>query len=86
MRSFRPARSRVFRKLATLDYFTNYSHRGGFYTLSSVARLDDQGLSQDRWRVYFYDWLIGEIHAAAAGAMRTAIYRRRQEPKVSAMS
>jgi transposase InsO family protein len=41
---------------------------------------------QDRWRVYFYDWLIGEIHAADLGAMRPAIYRRRHKPKVSAMS
>jgi hypothetical protein len=38
----------VFRKLATLDYFTSYSHRGGFYTLSSIARFDDQGLWQAR--------------------------------------
>lgn len=41
---------------------------------------------QDRWRVYFYDWLIGEIHTADLGAMRPAIYRRRHSPKVSAMS
>jgi putative transposase len=41
---------------------------------------------QDRWRVYFYDWLIGEIHAADLGAMRPAIYHRRHKPKVSAMS
>lgn len=41
---------------------------------------------QDRWRVYFYDWLIGEIHTADLGAMRPAIYRRRHKPKVSAMS
>ncbi|MBE0544757.1 MAG: hypothetical protein IH623_25750 [Verrucomicrobia bacterium] len=38
----------VFRKLATLDYFTSYSHRGGFYTLHSIARFDDQGLWQAR--------------------------------------
>jgi putative transposase len=41
---------------------------------------------RDRWRVYFYDWLIGEIHASDWGAMRPAIYRRRKTPKVSAMS
>lgn len=41
---------------------------------------------QDRWRVYYYDWLIGEIHTADPGAMRPAIYRRRRNPKVSAMS
>ena len=41
---------------------------------------------KDRWRVYYYDWLIGEIHASDVGAMRPAIYRRRQKPKVSTMS
>ena len=41
---------------------------------------------QDCWRVYFYDWLIGEIHSKDLGAMRPAIYRRRHRPKVSAMS
>jgi len=41
---------------------------------------------KDRWRVYFYDWLIGEIQASDMGAMRPAIYRRRKKPKVSAMS
>src|SRR6266404_1375455 len=34
----------VFRKLATLDYLTSYSHRGGYYTLASIARFDSQGL------------------------------------------
>jgi putative transposase len=41
---------------------------------------------RDRWRVYFYDWLIGEIHGGDPGAMRPATYRRRQTPKMSAMS
>lgn len=41
---------------------------------------------RDRWRVYFYDWLLGEIHADDWGAMRPAIYHRRQTPKASAMS
>jgi len=41
---------------------------------------------QNRWRVYFYAWLIGEIHAQDSGAMRPAIYRRRHKPKVSTMS
>lgn len=41
---------------------------------------------QQVWRVYFYDWLIGEIHTPDLGSMRPAIYRRRQKPKVSAMS
>jgi hypothetical protein len=34
----------VFRKLATLDYTTSYSHRGAYYTLDSLARYDAQGL------------------------------------------
>jgi hypothetical protein len=34
----------VFRKLATLSYQTSYSHRGGFYTLRSIARFNAQGL------------------------------------------
>lgn len=41
---------------------------------------------KDRWRIYFYDWLIGEIHAGDLGSMRPAIYHRRKKPKVSAMS
>lgn len=34
----------VFRKLATLDYTTSYSHRGAYYTLNSIARYDARGL------------------------------------------
>lgn len=34
----------VFRKLALLDYFTSYSHRGSFYTLKSIPQFDSQGL------------------------------------------
>jgi hypothetical protein len=34
----------VFRKLATLNYTTSYSHRGAYYTLHSIARYDAQGL------------------------------------------
>jgi hypothetical protein len=34
----------VFRKLATLDYTTSYSHRGAYYTLASLAHYDDRGL------------------------------------------
>ena len=41
---------------------------------------------QDRRRVCFYAWLIGEIHTTDLGAMRPAIYHRRHRPKVSAMS
>jgi hypothetical protein len=34
----------VFRKLTQLSYRTSYSHRGGFYTLDSIAGFDDDGL------------------------------------------
>jgi len=34
----------VYRKLAPLGYRTSYSHRGGFYTLDSLARFDADGL------------------------------------------
>ena len=34
----------VFRKLASLDYLTIYSHRGSYYTLKSIPRFDAHGL------------------------------------------
>ena len=34
----------VFRKLKLLDYLTSYSHRGRYYTLREIARLDADGL------------------------------------------
>lgn len=34
----------VFRKLAHLGYRTSYSHRGGFYTLKSIARFNEHEL------------------------------------------
>jgi len=34
----------VFRKLASVSYQTSYSHRGGFYTLTSIPRFDTHGL------------------------------------------
>ena len=34
----------VFRKLTQLSYRTSYSHRGGFYTLDSIAAFDEDGL------------------------------------------
>jgi putative transposase len=37
---------------------------------------------KNRWRVYFYTWLIGEIHAGDLGSMRPAIYHRRKKLKV----
>jgi hypothetical protein len=34
----------VLRKLRELPYLTSYSHRGGYYTLRSLAEFDDRGL------------------------------------------
>lgn len=34
----------VFRKLAPLGHLTSYSHRGGFYSLPTIAQFDEQGL------------------------------------------
>ena len=34
----------VFRKLKQLDYLASYTHRGRFYTLTDIARFDDEGL------------------------------------------
>jgi hypothetical protein len=34
----------VFRKLASLGHLTSYSHRGGYYTLKTIPRFDDQGI------------------------------------------
>ena len=39
-----PVDMTVFRKLASLDHLTSYSHRGGFYTLPAIAQFDPQGL------------------------------------------
>jgi hypothetical protein len=39
-----PVDMTVFRKLAPLGHLTSYSHRGGFYTLPTIARFDEQGL------------------------------------------
>ena len=39
-----PARCTVFRKLSDLQYLSSYSHRGKYYTLSSIARFSKQGL------------------------------------------
>lgn len=39
-----PVDMTVFRKLASLDYLTSYSHRGSYYTLKSIPRFDDQGI------------------------------------------
>src|SRR5712671_7929073 len=35
----------VFRKLSALPYRTSYSHRGAYYTLDTLARYDELGLS-----------------------------------------
>jgi hypothetical protein len=38
------SRMTVFRKLGTLGYRTSYSHRGRYYTLSTIPHFDSQGL------------------------------------------
>jgi len=59
----------VFRKLATLDYTTSYSHRGAYYTLHSVARYDAQGLwSHQDVRFSRYGTLLDTAAALASRA------------------
>jgi hypothetical protein len=62
----------VFRKLATLSYQTSYSHRGGFYTLNSIARFDAHGLWCCRGAWFsrhgtLLDTALGVVQAAPAG-------------------
>jgi len=39
-----PARATLFRLLAKTDALSSYSHRGGYYTLRSIARFNARGL------------------------------------------
>lgn len=50
-----PSRCTIFRKLAQLEYFSSYSHRGKYYTLRSIARFDEMGLWSHRavWFSHF---------------------------------
>jgi len=62
----------VFRKLLALDYQTSYSHRGAFYTLSSIPRFDGQGLwcCRGAWfsrRGTLLDTAAALVNAAPAG-------------------
>ena len=60
----------VFRKLATLDYTSSYSHRGAYYTLASLARYDAQGL-----------WSYRDVHFSRHGTLlETAAALVRQAP------
>ena len=59
----------VFRKLATLDYLTSYSHRGGYYTLKSIPRFDAQGLWLARGAWFSRH---GTLLNAAAAAVKEA--------------
>jgi len=43
-----PARCTIFRKLASLEYLSSYSHRGKYYTLRSIARFNVLGLWECR--------------------------------------
>jgi hypothetical protein len=59
----------VFRKLATVDYHTSYSHRGRFYTLDEVARFDALGLWSFR-SVFFsqFGTLVATVQALVEAA------------------
>src|SRR6266699_2733109 len=48
----------VFRKLSALPYRTSYSHRGGYYTLDTLARYDELGL-----------WSYHDIHFSRHGTL-----------------
>ncbi len=48
----------VFRKLSALPYRRSYSHRGGYYTLDTLARYDDLGL-----------WSYHDIHFSRHGTL-----------------
>lgn len=52
----------VLRKLRELSYLTSYSHRGGYYTLRSLADFDDRGLwSHGRARFSKFGSLIDTV-------------------------
>jgi hypothetical protein len=38
------SRRTVFRKLKKLPYITSYSHRGGYYSLNTIAQFDELGI------------------------------------------
>jgi hypothetical protein len=59
----------VFRKLKQLGYFTSYTHRGRFYTLSEIARFDDRGLWSHE-AVWFsrYGTLLSTVEAFVLGS------------------
>ena len=48
----------VFRKLSALPYRSSYSHRGGYYTLDTLARYDELGL-----------WSYHDIHFSRHGTL-----------------
>ncbi len=48
----------VFRKLREIPYLASYSHRGRYYTLSAMARFDDQGL-----------WSYRDVHFSRTGSL-----------------
>jgi hypothetical protein len=48
----------VLRKLRQIPYLSSYSHRGGYYTLSSVAEFDERGL-----------WSHGDVRFSRFGSL-----------------
>ncbi len=59
----------VFRKLKELGYRTSFSHRGGYYTLTEIARFNDLGLWSFR-SVWFsrYGTLVKTCEAFVSGS------------------
>src|SRR5262245_44397112 len=59
----------VFRKLAQLPYRTSYSHRGGYYTLDTIPRFDEQGLWCCRGALFSqYGTLLDTAQALVSGS------------------
>lgn len=75
----------VFRKLAPLSYLTSYSHRGAYYTLSSMAQFDPQGLwhCRDAWfsrHGTLLDTLVAWVTTAPAGYLVSELEGRLHVP------
>jgi hypothetical protein len=64
----------VFRKLASLDYRSSYSHRGAFYTLDSIAQFDEPGLwcCRGAWfsrQGTLLNTVVAQVESAPAGCL-----------------
>jgi hypothetical protein len=75
----------VFRKLNELDYYSSYSHRGKYYTLTDIARFDDDGFwSYEGVHFSRFGSLVNSVEAlvssASAGAFASELQERVQVP------